>query len=59
MGTKKVTDLIIDKLAEKIAVDSLFEDVSEDLTNMIKEKKYIKEEIEKLLKKRKNEDIGS
>ena len=59
MSSKKVSDLIIDKLSEKIRVDGLFENVFQELTNMIKEQEHSKEEIEKLLKKRKNEDTGT
>jgi len=51
MSSKKVSDMIIDKLSESIRADALFEDISEELTNLIKERKHSKETIEELLKK--------
>ena len=58
-NSKEVTDLINDKLSERIVADSLFGDVSHELTNIIKGKEYSKEKIEKLLRKKKNEDTGT
>lgn len=59
MSSKKVSDMIIDKLSENIGADSLFENISKEIANMIKERKHSKEAIEELLKRRKNEDTGT
>jgi len=59
MSSKKVSDMIIDKLSENIRADNLFENISKELTNLIKERKHNRELIEELLKRRKNEDTGA
>lgn len=58
MGSKKVSDLIIDKFAENIEKDDLFENISEELVTMLKERKHSKDEIENLLKKKQDENTG-
>lgn len=58
MGSKKVSDLIIDKFAENIEKDDLFENISEELVTMFKERKHSKDEIENLLKKKQDENTG-
>ena len=52
MVSKKVSDLIIDKFTENIKKDSLFENISGELTSLFTERKHSKEEIENLLRKK-------
>jgi uncharacterized protein YdcH (DUF465 family) len=51
MGSKKVSDMIINKLAETIKKENIFENISQELINKLKKEKPIKDEISVLLKK--------
>lgn len=59
MSGKKVSDLIIDKLSESIKQDSVFEGISKDLTDEIKEESCAKNNLINLLKKKQNENTGT
>jgi len=52
MASKKVSDLIIDKFAENIKKNRLFENISGELISLFTERKHSKEEIENLLRKK-------
>jgi len=59
MGSKKVSDMILDKLGESIKKDALFEGISEDLTDEIKKENCPKNNLVNLLKKKQNENTGT
>jgi hypothetical protein len=58
MGRDAVSELILGKLSEKIAKDSLFNDVSEKLISLLKQRATEKE-IKELLGEEPNEDSES
>lgn len=59
MSQKSVSDLIFDKFAESVEKDALFKGISADLVTIVREKKSNKAELQKLLRKKQDEDIKS
>lgn len=59
MSQKSVSDLIFDKFAESVEKDALFKGISADLVTIVREKKSNKAELQKLLRKKQDEDFKS
>jgi len=53
------SDLIFDKFAGYVGTDRLFDGISDDLITIVRKKKPSKSEIEKLLRKKQDEDTKS
>jgi len=59
MVQKTVSDLIFDKFAGSIESDVLFKGISDNLIALIHERRHNKAELEKLLRKKQDEDPES
>ena len=59
MSQKSVSDLILDKLAERLEQDELFKGISSNISSLMRGKKNIKTNLHPLLRKKPNEDSKS